>query len=60
MADATPIQTVSESIRADRLILATNRGPVEYYVSHDNTLKHRRGAGGLVTALMGGHGDDRR
>ncbi len=46
---AAPEQQV---IHADRLIIATNRGPVEYYVNHDNTLKYRRGAGGMVTALI--------
>ncbi len=43
---------VSRQIHADRLIVATNRGPVEYYLSQDNELKHRRGAGGMVTALI--------
>ncbi len=42
----------SQKIHADRLIIATNRGPVEYYISQDNKLKHRRGAGGMVTALI--------
>jgi trehalose 6-phosphate synthase len=42
----------SQQIHADRLIIATNRGPVEYYISQDNELKHRRGAGGMVTALI--------
>jgi trehalose 6-phosphate synthase len=40
-------------IHASRLIIASNRGPVEYHISQDNTLKHRRGAGGMVTALIG-------
>src|SRR6266516_1547633 len=40
-------------IHANRLIIASNRGPVEYHISHDKTLKHRRGAGGMVTALIG-------
>jgi len=39
-------------IHAQRLIIATNRGPVEYYLSQDKTLKSRRGAGGVVTALI--------
>lgn len=39
-------------IHARRLIIATNRGPVEYYLSQDQTLKFRRGAGGMVTALI--------
>src|SRR5947209_20410148 len=42
----------SEKIHADRLIIATNRGPIEYYISQDNKLKHRRGGGGMVTALI--------
>jgi len=40
-------------IHASRLIIATNRGPVEYYQTQDKTLKQRRGAGGVVTALIG-------
>ncbi len=35
-----------------RLILASNRGPVEYQLTQDKTLKARRGAGGMVTALL--------
>jgi trehalose 6-phosphate synthase len=38
-------------IHADRLVIATNRGPVEFFLSRDKTLKYRRGAGGMVTAL---------
>lgn len=45
-------QHSSESIDAERLILVTNRGPVEYYLTQDKTLKHRRGSGGVVTALI--------
>src|SRR5579863_6953163 len=44
---AQPLQ-----IHADRLIIATNRGPVEYYVNRNDSLKYRRGAGGVVTALI--------
>lgn len=40
-------------IHANRLIIATNRGPVEYFLTQDKTLKYRRGAGGMVTALIG-------
>jgi trehalose 6-phosphate synthase len=40
-------------IHANRLIIASNRGPVEYHISQDKTLKHRRGVGGVVTALNG-------
>jgi trehalose 6-phosphate synthase len=42
-----------QSIHAKRLIIATNRGPVEYYLSQEQDLKHRRGPGGVVTALTG-------
>lgn len=34
-----------------RLILASNRGPVEYYLTQDKQLQARRGSGGVVTAL---------
>jgi len=34
-----------------RLILASNRGPVEYYLTEDRQLGSRRGSGGVVTAL---------
>ncbi|HTK09443.1 MAG TPA: trehalose-6-phosphate synthase [Ktedonobacteraceae bacterium] len=39
-------------MHARRLIIASNRGPVEYQLSQDNSLKPRRGAGGMVTALI--------
>lgn len=41
-----------QSLQAKRLIIASNRGPVEYQLSQDKTLKARRGAGGMVTALI--------
>lgn len=34
-----------------RLVLASNRGPVEYQVAEDGRLQARRGSGGVVTAL---------
>jgi len=34
-----------------RLILASNRGPLEYYFAEDGALRSRRGSGGVVTAL---------
>ena len=37
---------------ARRLIIASNRGPVEFQLSQDKILKARRGAGGMVTALI--------
>ena len=48
--------TISASLpqlmHAQRLIMASNRGPVEFQLSQDKTLKARRGAGGMVTALI--------
>ncbi len=43
----------TESISAKRAVIVTNRGPVEYYLDQHKKLKHRRGAGGVVTALLG-------
>jgi len=34
-----------------RVILASNRGPIEYHLSDDGQLQARRGSGGVVTAL---------
>ncbi len=39
------------SLSGRRLILASNRGPVEYYLSDDGVLQARRGSGGVVTTL---------
>jgi trehalose 6-phosphate synthase len=46
-------QEHAEQIHTHHLIIVSNRGPVEYVVSQDKTIKHRRGAGGVVTALLG-------
>lgn len=32
--------------------MASNRGPIEYLIKQDGSLKQRRGAGGMVTALI--------
>ena len=37
---------------AQRLIIASHRGPVEYELSQGQTLKPQRGVGGVVTALL--------
>src|SRR5947207_2344910 len=42
----------SPQIHANRLIIATNRGPVEYYLTQDKVLERRRDAVGMVTALI--------
>src|SRR2546421_10964598 len=39
-------------MHAHRLIVASNRGPVEFQLTQDKTLKARRGSGGMVTALI--------
>jgi trehalose 6-phosphate synthase len=43
----------AQLIHAGRLIIASNRGPVEHYISQEKVLKQRRGGGGMVTALIG-------
>lgn len=40
------------SLHAHHLIIATNRGPVEYYLTSNQILKSRRGSGGMITALI--------
>ena len=37
---------------AQRLIIASHRGPVEYELSQEQTLRPQRGVGGVVTALL--------
>jgi trehalose 6-phosphate synthase len=49
--EASSTQSPSEALLANRLILVTNRGPVEYDIGQDKKLRRRRGAGGVVTAL---------
>ena len=47
-----PLQELVDTLLANRhLILASNRGPVEYHVGEDGQLQPRRGSGGVVTAL---------
>ncbi|MCD6452777.1 MAG: trehalose-6-phosphate synthase [Dehalococcoidales bacterium] len=40
-----------QRLSSRRLILASNRGPVEYYFDKGQSLCSRRGSGGVVTAL---------
>ena len=35
-----------------RLIIASNRGPLEFHIQPDGSLRAQRGSGGLVTALL--------
>ena len=47
------LQALSQQMLATRqLIIASNRGPVEYHLDMDGSLSPSRGSGGMVTALM--------
>ncbi len=50
-ANAQLKQLCSQRLSPRQLILASNRGPVEYYLTEDRQLRSRRGSGGVVTAL---------
>ncbi len=41
----------SRRLSQRRLVLASNRGPIEYHLTTDGRLEARRGSGGVVTAL---------
>ena len=41
----------SRRLSGRRIILASNRGPIEYYLTEEGQLRSRRGSGGVVTAL---------
>jgi trehalose 6-phosphate synthase len=45
------IELCEELLAERRLIMISNRGPVEYRVAKDDTLYLNRGSGGVVTAL---------
>ena len=45
------IELCNTVLDARRLIVASNRGPVEHHISSDGTIQARRGSGGVVTAL---------
>ena len=45
------INLCEEMLLERRLILLSNRGPVEHQLSSDNRVQARRGTGGVVTAL---------
>ena len=44
---------VDDLLKEQRLILVSNRGPMEYHVGPGGELQARRGSGGVVTALSG-------
>ena len=45
------IELCQELLAERRLILISNRGPVEYHANQDDMLRLNRGSGGVVTAL---------
>ncbi|MCI0784642.1 MAG: trehalose-6-phosphate synthase [Chloroflexi bacterium] len=52
-AKLASIASLTEELLAHRrLIIASNRGPLEYKIEADGSLSARRGSGGMVTALM--------
>lgn len=47
------LATLSSQLLSNRrLIIASNRGPLEHNIEPDDTLTAKRGAGGMVTALL--------
>ena len=44
------IEEIERLVSGRRLIIATNRGPVEFHRGVDGKLAHRRGPGGVVIA----------
>jgi trehalose 6-phosphate synthase len=42
----------SKLLRDRRLIIASNRGPIQYDIEKDGSLVAQRGSGGMVTALL--------
>ena len=53
-AEQSPLQALAANLLRDqRLILVSNRGPMEYHSAPGGALQARRGSGGVVTALSG-------
>ncbi len=52
-ASARLKELFSQKVSRRRLIIDSNRGPVQYSLSEDGQLKAHRGSGGVVTALTG-------
>ena len=47
------LKKVIKNITEERsLFLASNRGPVQYFLDNNGKIQEKRGAGGLITALM--------
>ena len=52
--ERSPLQALAaDLLRDQRLILVSNRGPMEYHSAPGGGLQARRGSGGVVTALSG-------
>lgn len=48
------LEALAQELLAERrLIIASNRGPVEYGIEPDGSLTAQRGSGGMITALLG-------
>ena len=45
------VEQCADMLRERRLILVSNRGPVEYHLTPEGSTQARRGSGGVVTAL---------
>jgi trehalose 6-phosphate synthase len=45
-------QLTSKLLAGRRLIIASNRGPIQYDIEDDGSLSQSRGSGGMVTALL--------
>jgi len=45
------IELCEDMFRTRKMILASNRGPVDYVVDAEGKLQAKRGSGGVVTAL---------
>jgi trehalose 6-phosphate synthase len=45
-------QSKPSDLGTEQIIIASNRGPIEYYFKEDGSVDSRRSPGGLVTALL--------
>lgn len=52
-AESTPQDAIASFVGNRRVIVASNRGPVEFYREPNGRLSTKRGSGGVVTALAG-------
>ena len=52
-AEPTPYDGIASFVGNRRVIVASNRGPVEFYRDPNGRISTKRGSGGVVTALAG-------